>query len=648
MAPNKRYGNSNHINVSEDFKINCERILNTFMQDVNMHTYEFPSTLTNVERAYVHNYAKKHYSTLKTKSHGNGSTRRLALSKRNLDITNLNRSQIRLRSDNTILIQSYLSQLSTFKEENDFQQLKSRMKKMEKYADNKLGLGYGVPQVPAICVNPKYLPDRTDLPIWMYRDSIIQNIVDNQVLIVCGQTGSGKTTQIPQFILDYSGSCGIKCRIVCTQPRRISAISVANRVATERGENTGQTVGFHIRLESCASPKTSLIYCTNGILLRTLMGGDACLSSITHIIVDEIHERDRFSDFLLICLRECLLNYPNLRLILMSATLDTDLFSSYFKNAPTITIPGRLHLVTEYYLEDILSLLSYESQAMFQLKKKQSDSQVVDVDVAVAAPTPVVADTSYLHDYSGLPVDLRLELEHTIYECVNDGSEDAFNQLLNLVLSEDAPINYPHPETGCTGLIAAAMHGNTDMCLQLLSFGADINIRCKRRKFTAMDWALQKTYYDCYKTIVKYANEHDIRNDSTPVVNDTKIALDLYHRSVSDQNIDFDLIHNLLYHIYLKTEFGSILVFLSGYDDIVNMKDRIIADTRFNSKKYQIITLHSMMQISDQNAIFNTTEGRRKIILATNIAETSITIEDVVYIIDSGKVKERCYDAVIH
>ena len=84
------------------------------------------------------------------------------------------------------------------------------------------------------------------------------------------------------------------CRMICTQPRRLSAISVSERVASERGERVGQTVGYQVRLDSKLSPKTLLQFCTNGVLLRLLMVGHKCLANITHIIVDEIHERDRF------------------------------------------------------------------------------------------------------------------------------------------------------------------------------------------------------------------------------------------------------------------------------------------------------------------------------------------------------------------
>merc|ERR1712183_219892 len=162
--------------------------------------------------------------------------------------------------------------------------------------------------------NIEFMDDRKLLPIWPYRTAILQGILQNQVTVITGETGCGKTSQVPQFILEDASEAHFPCRIICTNPRRLAAVAMAERVANERGEKVGQTVGFQIRLESRVSPKTLLTFCTNGVLLRTLMGSghnnpclgsfnqseNTCsLSSVTHIIIDEVHERDRFSDFLL-------------------------------------------------------------------------------------------------------------------------------------------------------------------------------------------------------------------------------------------------------------------------------------------------------------------------------------------------------------
>lgn len=139
-------------------------------------------------------------------------------------------------------------------------------------------------------VTPQIAKTRHNLPIASYREQLLQLIEDNLALVVCGETGSGKTTQVPQYIMEHCTERNRPCRIICTQPRRLSAISVAERVCVERGETVGQTVGYQIRLESKTSPISNLIYCTNGVLLRCLMGekADQVFKDITHVIVDEV------------------------------------------------------------------------------------------------------------------------------------------------------------------------------------------------------------------------------------------------------------------------------------------------------------------------------------------------------------------------
>ncbi|KAJ8936706.1 hypothetical protein NQ318_020318 [Aromia moschata] len=140
----------------------------------------------------------------------------------------------------------------------------------------------------------KMLQTRKNLPAWNMKKDILNTINQSQVVVVSGETGCGKSTQVPQFILDEWISNYSKdsrhIEIVCTQPRRISAIGVAERVADERIENVGNTVGYQIRLESKVSSSTRLTFCTTGILLRRLEG-EPTLPNVTHIIVDEVHER---------------------------------------------------------------------------------------------------------------------------------------------------------------------------------------------------------------------------------------------------------------------------------------------------------------------------------------------------------------------
>ncbi|GAB4848110.1 hypothetical protein Ancab_002774 [Ancistrocladus abbreviatus] len=213
------------------------------------------------------------------------------------------------------------------------------------------------------------LGSRAALPIAKSKDEILHQLKENNVLVVCGETGSGKTTQVPQYILDdmIEAGYGGDCNIICTQPRRIAAISVAERVADERCEpssgSDGSLVGYQVRLDSARNDQTKLLFCTTGILLRRL-AGDKDLVGITHVIVDEVHERSLLGDFLLIVLKNLLEKQstqgtPILKVILMSATVDSSLFSQYFGNCPVINAEGRTHPVTTYFLEDVYESINY-------------------------------------------------------------------------------------------------------------------------------------------------------------------------------------------------------------------------------------------------------------------------------------------------
>ena len=142
----------------------------------------------------------------------------------------------------------------------------------------------------------------------------------NQVVIVAGETGCGKTTQVPQYLLEDAHARGKHCRIVCSQPRRISAITVAERVAWERGEALGGSVGYAVRLQSAGGPRVPLRFVTYGILVQ-LLRSESAMEHVTHVVLDEMHERDRGADFSVILLLQELKKRPHLRLVIMSATL---------------------------------------------------------------------------------------------------------------------------------------------------------------------------------------------------------------------------------------------------------------------------------------------------------------------------------------
>nr|GLL32231.1 DExH-box ATP-dependent RNA helicase DExH5, mitochondrial [Ipomoea trifida] len=380
----------------------------------------------------------------------------------------------------------------------------------------------------------KMLEFRCSLPAYKEKDAILSAISQNQVVIISGETGCGKTTQIPQFILEseIESMRGAACSIICTQPRRISAMSVAERVAVERGEKLGETVGYKVRLEGVKGRDTHLLFCTTGILLRRLLV-DRNLKGVTHVIVDEIHERGMNEDFLLIVLKDLLPRRPELRLILMSATLDAELFSSYFGGAPAVHIPGFTYPVQTHFLENILEMTGY-----------------------------------------------RL----TLYNQVDDyGQEKAWK------------VNKQAPR------------------------------KRKSQLVSAVEDALGAADFKDYSP-------------------QTRESLSCWNPDC----IGFNLIEYLLCHICENEGPGAVLVFMTGWDDISSLKEKLQCHpTLGDASRVLLLACHGSMASSEQRLIFDEPEGGvRKIVLATNIAETSITINDVVFVIDCGKAKETSYDAL--
>ncbi|XP_065365082.1 probable ATP-dependent RNA helicase DHX34 [Calliphora vicina] len=185
----------------------------------------------------------------------------------------------------------------------------------------------------------KLRKSQKSLPIWKFKKALQGSLEETQVLIIAGDTGCGKSTQVPQYLYQF----GYK-NIACTQPRRLACVSLSKRVAHEMLEDYGSKVGFQIRFEKNKTMHTNILFITEGLLLRQL-ALETNLDQYDVLILDEIHERNLFGDFLL-GVTKCLLRAkPNLKLILMSATINVELFHNYFKEegAKLLQVPGRLY-----------------------------------------------------------------------------------------------------------------------------------------------------------------------------------------------------------------------------------------------------------------------------------------------------------------
>jgi HrpA-like RNA helicase len=326
------------------------------------------------------------------------------------------------------------------------------------------------------------LQNRQKLPAWAARSEILDALKHHSTLIISGETGSGKSTQVVQFVLDalITDGHGDIANIICTQPRRISAIGLADRVAEERSSAVGAQVGYQIRGENKTSRETKISFVTTGVLLRKLAtAGDVALERVTHIFVDEVHERSVESDFLLILLKDLLTRRKDLKVVLMSATLNADFFASYL-DARQLTIQGRTFPVTDFYVED----------------------------------------------------------------------------------------------------------------MDFLSAG------------------------------------------SGP-------------REKSKNGVDYDMIVDLVSYIHRVSgaDPSGILIFLPGVMEITRC---IQAINKTGPSGLRCLPLHASLPSHEQRKVFRSTPGSRKVVVATNIAETSITIDDIGSVIDTGKVKQMAFDPILN
>ena len=338
---------------------------------------------------------------------------------------------------------------------------------------------------------------KSDLPIANDREYLVELINREQVTVISGRTGSGKTTQVPQFILEDHAKRGKSVNIIVTQPRKIAAKSIAKRICDERGWEMGRLVGYKVGLDKeNVSLDTRLLFCTTGVFKKMIIAKKN-LNDWTHVILDEVHEREMDMDFvLLLCKRLINSNSRNVKLVLMSATIDTNLFQKYFSwHIPSADnkleycaevyqmIESKSFSVREYYLDDL------QRDNKFKLKVS-------------AWPSNYDIDFPYIND-----------------ECVQVASQ--------IILERD-----------------------------------------------------------------DFERENGIK------------------------------------------EKGAVLVFLPGEAEISRVKKYLEGVCKNNRKAWWILPLHSRIPFEETQNIFDHKKGYRKIILSTNVAESSLTIPDIYYVID--------------
>ncbi|KAJ5659139.1 hypothetical protein N7507_005590 [Penicillium longicatenatum] len=399
------------------------------------------------------------------------------------------------------------------------------------------------------------------LPVIQIRQQVLQIINEHTYNIIAAETGSGKSTQIPQIILDDAIDQGIggQCNVICVQPRRIAAQFLAERVSFERGEVVGDNVGCLVRYDyrRPAHDGGSITYCTTGVMLNILRNQPEILSSLTHIMLDEVHVRDIGIDLIMMLLKRYVDNCRSTgvsvpRIVVLSATIDLDLFSTYFANlgpdgklvpAPYISIPGRQFDVKKHNLDNVLDDLAatYEPEMLSSLLH--------------GPETKTFLDKHYAH-FDDVK-DVEIEVSDFVTE---------------------------NPTNNSTNLISAVQ---------------------------------------------------------------TSEALEM-----EDEMIPYGLIVALILHLLNTTKSGSILVFLPGLATIRKLEERILAfptlkdfDLDFSDEgRFRLFKVHAALPLEMAKLPQPFPAGCRRIFLSTDVAEASVTIPDVKYVIDSGKVNNLIYD----
>eukprot|EP00392_Amoebophrya_sp_AT5.2_P001037 g1039.t1 len=482
---------------------------------------------------------------------------------------------------------------------------------------------------------------RARLPAFKQGHQFVRLVADNDIVILCGATGCGKTTQLPQILMeeldnfaDYPSFRNLRSaggRIICTQPRRISATSVAERVCFERNEEVGDKVAYQIRFENKASDSTELLYCTTGILLRYLVH-NPLLEGISVIILDEVHERSMHTDFVLLILRDLVhvrkamhaersaggnfrqsandngraeKDLGELKLVLMSATIDATNFHNYFGVSRQ-----------EALLSDHAGVSPESSSA--------------------ASTTSLSIDQLDIPGKTNFPID-EFFVEELLPELRNYNPNKAGGK---------------GGDKGGAFKIRESQKRNTwatpDALFQEHST-RDGNF--SRNHAEMLSQLMQRPYMsdaELVASVVELIEERESRKAGNLQQGAKGKGTRKQNWGREDGDEDF---------------LGSILIFVPGWREITDVIKAL--ETRLQNawhgstsrgagaaswasdREWTLLPLHSLIPPHEQNRIFDrpTTRHTRKIIVSTNLAETSITVEDVVYVIDSGLCRGTTYTA---
>jgi ATP-dependent RNA helicase DHX36 len=644
-------------------------------EDDEKQRMEFPPDLTNTERKFVHELCIQ--LGLKSKSTGKGEARHIVVTKINptakktddetVPVLSVGRKGIealkqhmrKFPPTHTEELESYetgASLVEVLAQGHDDTALSDRL--------NQLGLGVKQ-QAPKANRREKHvdlarrksvhakaqlvkqnnatynkmLQMRSQLPAYQHQEEIVRTVKNNPVTIVSGETGCGKSTQVPQFLLDANPTWSL----VVTQPRRISAISIAERVVEEQCQAAaGGLIGYQVRLESAVTADTQLVFLTPGVLLRK-MQSSPLLKEYTCVIIDEIHERDKYQEFLLIVLRDLLPLRPDLRIVLMSATLQTtalvDFFGVQGVQPAVVEMEGRMFPVQEFFLEKVLEMTGYidattgydggatfeaelakligkEQQPPPQQQEQQQQQQQTDVSIqCVMCGKRGFSDAVEFGAHIALCTGIAEEDDNASADIADDSTVEAspdFSEFADYEL-EDYDVD------GKIELEDYDVHGLSDM---KASPPADTPDTVGMDGGSAGEGGDENTNSE----VVKWDGESPFELATATAEGDgptqtEEELLNQYQVMHDDETVDNFLLLEIVQYI-VKSSYGDggILIFFSGWNEISEFSLLLETTAPFRDRsKFLILPLHSGIPSKDQRRVLQRPpRGVRKIVLSTN------------------------------
>lgn len=431
-----------------------------------------------------------------------------------------------------------------------------------------------------------------NLPIQEKKHKLNMFIATYPFCIIQGSTGCGKTTQVPQYILDSHVENKKYCNIIVTQPRRIAAISVAKRVCSERSWRLGGICGYQIGLDhEHVSEDTRITYCTTGILLQKLIGPQAQenFEKYTHIILDEVHERDLETDFVLLIIKMHSFRNLKSKVILMSATMECELFRKYYALG--------------------------ESSLRDKDKKTQQNSRLRLVPMHIIETTPFKVQEFYWDDLVASNSFLEKTLTKTVREnIINYNKSNSNRNYYSYGRYNGDKKIHPH------SIKSYKQH------IQNLNFDSDEPEMTEE----TMDMVINLLKY--FDTIEEQRSTEENDEDESDINTTVESCAATKQSTVRNRIIDgFAEIRD------------SVLIFVPGMQQIHQLTDLI--NRKLIDRKINTIPLHSDIVIEQQVRVFEKSNPCwRKVIIATSIAESSITVSDIKYVIDFGLTKELFCD----